>query len=473
MPTVRRSLLCVGISALLIAALGSPAGAPQTFASPDASGSTWVTAWGRTPLSTTVTTASTSVQATVPSQINNQTLRLVAWTTIGGSQVKVKFTNRFSTSALVISAAHVALRQSGGMIVAGSDRTLTFGGSGSATIAAGAETWSDAAVLDVPAHADLAISVYLPGTFTPKTFHPTGLKTSYLSTAGNFVSSATMPVPSGSATKTTTQVLFASEVQVLATNTPQTIVAIGDSITDGACSNTDGNGSWPDALSARFTALSDGTHVSIVNGGIGSNRFVASDGAGLSGVHRLPDMLALPQVKWVVFFEGINDISYEHATAATIIAGFQSGIAQAHAAGVKVVGVPILPIKHSTKDVGNNEVTREAVNDWIRTSGAYDALVDFEPVMADSADPLSMKAALTCDHVHPNQAGYATMANSIDLTLFDQSRSVGGVAEAPNLAPAAAPPARADGLRVWAVLVSVFAMVVIVVALRRRDGLGH
>ena len=247
-----------------------------------------------------------------------------------------------------------------------------------------------------------------------------------------------MPVPSGSATKTTTQVLFASEVQVLATGTPQTIVAIGDSITDGACSNTNTNGSWPDLLSARMPALADGTPVSIVNAGIGSNRFVASDGAGLSGLHRLPDVLALPQVKWVVFFEGINDISYEHATAAAIIASFQDGIAQAHAAGVRVIGIPILPIKHSTKDVGNNEVTRQAVNDWIRTSGAYDRIIDFEPVMADPADPLSMKSSLTCDHVHPNQAGYTAMANSIDLTLFDPA------ADPPTPSPTATMPAATD-----------------------------
>jgi lysophospholipase L1-like esterase len=379
----------------------------------------WVTAWGRTPLSTTVTTSTTTVQATVPSQINNQTLRTIVWTTIGGSQVRVKFTNRFSSSALVISAAHVGLVQSGGTIQAGSDRTLTFGGNGSVTIAAGAEVWSDAVTLSVGQHVNLAISTYLPGTFTPATFHPTGLKTSYLSPAGNFVASATMPVPSGSATKTTTQVLFASEVQVLSAGTPTTIVALGDSITDGACSNNNANGSWPDLLSARLPSLPNGSPVAVVNAGIGSNRFQASDGAGLSGLHRLADALAEPGVKWVVLFEGINDISYEHATPAQIIAAYQTAIAQIHAAGVGVIGIPMLPIEHSTKDVGNNEATREAVNTWIRTSGAYDHIIDFDPVMADPADPLSMKPSLTCDHVHPNQAGYQAMANSIDLTLFN------------------------------------------------------
>jgi lysophospholipase L1-like esterase len=124
-------------------------------------------------------------------------------------------------------------------------------------------------------------------------------------------------------------------------------------------------------------------------------------------------------VEWVILFEGINDISYEHATSAQIIAGYQAAIALAHAAGVRVIGIPILPIRHSTKDVGTNEATRQAVNTWIRTSGAYDRIIDFEPAVADPADPLSLLSSLTCDHVHPNAAGYRAMANSIDLSVFD------------------------------------------------------
>jgi lysophospholipase L1-like esterase len=281
--------------------------------------------------------------------------------------------------------------------------------------------------------------MYFPGTFTPKTFHPTGLKTSYVSPAGNFVSSATMPVPTGTATKTTTQVLFVSEVQVLNAATPVTIVAIGDSITDGACANNDVNGSWPDLLSARMSALSDGSPVSIVNAGIGSNRFESSDGAGLSGLHRLPELLALPGVKWVVLFEGINDISREHVPPAQLIAAYQDAIAQVHAAGARAIGIPMLPIKHSVKDVGNNEATRATVNTWIRTSGAYDRIIDFDPAIADPADPLSLRASLTCDFVHPNQAGYTAMANSIDLTLFDDPSGTATSTSTATLTPTTTP----------------------------------
>ena len=409
MSAARRALALLGLAcAFAVSGAGADA----------ADAPSWAPAWARAPLSTTVTTATTSVQATVPGQIKNQTLRLIAWSTVGGSQVRVKLTNRFSTTPLVVSSAHVALRQSGGTINTGTDRALTFGGSPSVTLAAGAETWSDPVALTVPQHADLAVSLYLPGTFTPTTFHPTGLKTSYLSRTGNFTSSSTMPAPTGFGTSTTTQVLFVSEIQVQPARPAETIVALGDSITDGACSNTNANGSWPDLLSARLPALADGTPVAVVNAGIGSHRFEASDGAGLSGLHRLPELLGEPGLKWVVLFEGINDISYEHATPAAIIAAYTTAIAQAHAAGVGVIGVPLLPIRHSTKDVGNNEATREAVNTWIRTGGAFDHVIDFEPVMADPNDKLSLKASLTCDHVHPNQAGYQAMANSIDLKLF-------------------------------------------------------
>jgi lysophospholipase L1-like esterase len=377
----------------------------------------WVDAWSRAPLSTTVTRATTDVQTTVPAQLTSQTLRVMLWTTIGGSQVRVKLTNAFSTAPLPVGSAHVALRQSGGTIVPGSDRALTFGGSPSVTIAAGREEWSDPVALNVSAHRDLAVSVYVPGTVTPQTFHPTGLKTSYISQRGNFTSAGTMPQPFFG-TRTTTMVFFAAEVQVLSPGMPAEIVALGDSITDGSCSSTDTNGDWPDLLSRRLPTLLDGSPVGVINAGIGSNRLEASDGAGLRGLLRLPELLTRAGVRWVVLLEGVNDISYEQAPASDLIGAHTIAIALAHAANVKIFGVPILPMKHSVKDTPANQATRSAVNDWIRQSGAYDAVIDFEPVLADPADPGSMKAELTCDHVHPNQAGYQAMANSIDLGLF-------------------------------------------------------
>ena len=179
------------------------------------------------------------------------------------------------------------------------------------TVGAGAEVWSDPVTLTVGQHADVAISVYLPDTsFKPTNFHPTGLHTSYVSTNGNHVAEATMP--SGG---TTTQVLIASGLQVMAPDTTRVVVALGDSITDGACATNNGNADWPSVLSTRLPSLPDGTPVSVINMGIGSNRLEASSQAGPPGVTRLDaDVLARANVKDLIVLEGINDISYEHAT---------------------------------------------------------------------------------------------------------------------------------------------------------------
>jgi lysophospholipase L1-like esterase len=392
------------------------AGAPDAGATPDAQATPVFVAagGGRGPLSTTIVTDHTFVD-TVP-KVNNQTMRVMLRTTAGGSQVAVKLTNRFSSVALPVGAAHVAIQSTGSTIVPGSDRTLTFNGAGAVTIPAHAEVWSDPAGLAVSRGQTLAISVHVTGNLTPPTESGRGnlsWMTHYLSRTGNHTSDLTM-----SGATTTHIILFVAEVRVLPATPAATLVTLGDSITEGACSSAP-NGDWPDLLSDRLPTLPDGTAVSVFNAGIGSGRFESSDGAGLRGILRLPELLALPKVRWVTILMGVNDISYEHATAAELISAYQSAITQAHAAGVRVIGIPILPFRHSTKDVGANWATAQSVNSWIRTPGnGFDAMIDFEPVVGDPADPGSMKASLTCDHVHPNQAGYTAMANAIDLSIF-------------------------------------------------------
>jgi len=374
----------------------------------------WVDSWAASFLSTKV---NGNTQAT-PS-FNNQTYRLNIFSKLGGTQARVLLTNKFATNTLVVGAVHVALRSTNNSIVASSDRALTFGGKPGVTLAPGAQIWSDSVTLTIAQHVTVAVSVYIPGSFKPTTFHPTGLHTSYISKTGNFTASSTLPL--ASFTNTTTQVLIVSGLQVWAPETSQVAVTFGNSITDGAAAANNANGTWPDILSKRLPALPSGAPFSVINMGIGSNRVVSSDLAGPSGVHRFADdVLARPNVKYVILLEGINDISYEHATPVTITGAYASLVAQAHAAGIKVYGATLLPIGNSTKYTVANEATRQEVNTWIRTAGNFDAVLDFEAVVKDPAtNPLRIRSNWTGDYVHPNTAGYAAIGNSIPLSLFN------------------------------------------------------
>jgi lysophospholipase L1-like esterase len=213
---------------------------------------------------------------------------------------------------------------------------------------------------------------------------------------------------------------FVSGIQVSAPANSKVIVTLGDSITDGAAAANDVNAAWPDVLSRRLPALKDGTSISVINMGIGSNRLVSADAAGPAGLKRLEDdVLSRPNVSHLILLEGINDISYEQIPAEKLIAAYEQVIDRAHAKGIKVIGATLLPIQHSRKDTPGNEATRQAVNKWILESHRFDAVLDFEKVVRDPENPLRIRKDLTGDYVHPNTEGYRLMGESIPLDLFE------------------------------------------------------
>ena len=373
----------------------------------------WVDAWAVSYLPTTVN----GERQAVPT-FGNQTLRQNMFLKLGGTALRVKLTNRFSTNALVIGGAHVALRRAarGSDIVADTDHALSFSGVRTLTLDPGKEIWSDPVELVVKQHEDLAVSLFLPESTTPMAFHPTALKTQYISMGEHCGDASLTSAGMGSRT---TMYFFVSGVQVMAPAKSKVIVTFGDSITDGAASAIDVNGAWPDVLSKRLPALSDGTPVGVINMGIGSNRLLTSDAAGPAGLKRFDDdVLSRPNVSHLILLEGINDISYEQVSPEKLIAAYEQVIDQAHAKGIKVFGATLLPIQNSRKDTPANEAARQAVNKWIRESNRFDAVLDFENVVQDPQNPLRIRRDLTGDYVHPNTEGYRLMGESVDLKLF-------------------------------------------------------
>jgi lysophospholipase L1-like esterase len=382
----------------------------------------WIDAWAVSFLPTTVNGTLQSSRT-----FQGQTLRLNVFAKLGGTQARVKFTNRFTTVPLVVGGAHIGLRTSGAAIDPASDRALAFKGKATVTIPPGEDVWSDPVPLAVTAHTDVAISVFIPGAYRPTGFHRTGLKTSYIG-AGDLTAATSFPAGAAPEARggredswTTDEVFLVSGLQVLAPASTHVIVTLGDSITDGAASDVDANGSWPDVLSKRLPTLSDGTPVAVVNMGIGSNRFVSADRAGPAGTQRFDDdVLGRPNVTHVILLEGINDISYEQVEPAVLIDAYKAAIAKAHAKGIKVVMATLLPIQNSVKDTPANLAAQQAVNRWIRAGEGFDGLIDFEAVVRDPQNPLRIRADLTGDYVHPNTRGYRLMGESIDLRLFEK-----------------------------------------------------
>ena len=349
---------------------------------------------------------------------NNQTARMVLHTSIGGNRVRVHLSNTFGATPVTIGAAHIALRSQDSAIVAGSDHPLMFNGAASVTIPVGAEMLSDPVNLNVPALSDVAISVYAPGETGPASTHSLGLHTTYISDTGDFTAASEF-----TDAKTSQSWYWVSALDVQASPSASAIVAFGDSITDGATSTPNTDRSWPSILAQRLQANPATASIAVINQGISGNR-VLGDGAGVSALARFDrDVLAPSGVKWVMIMESINDIGLGArqgtVTADALIGGLHQMIERAHAHGIKVIGCTLTPYVGASYASDEGEAMREAINTDIRTNKLWDASVDFDKATRDPDNPKQFRMGFNnTDHLHPNDAGYKAMAESIDLSIF-------------------------------------------------------
>jgi lysophospholipase L1-like esterase len=354
---------------------------------------------------------------------NNQTIRMVVRTTIGGRRIRVQLSNAYGTAALSVGAAHVAVRSQDSSIVAGTDRSLQFSGKASVMIPPGANVLSDPVDLNVAKLSDLAISVFVPGETGQLTSHATGLHTTYIA-SGDLTAQPAMPPEA----LTANSWYFVSSIEVMAPANTSAIVAFGDSITDGATSTVNANKSWPSQLAERLASNSATANIAVLNEGISGNR-ILRDGTATNALARFDrDVLGLPGVQWLMLLEGINDIGQgtragispaDSVTADDIIGGMKQMIERAHAHGIKVVGCTLTPYLGASYANDAGQAIRDAVNKFIRTPGNFDAVVDFDKATQDPANPKQFLAAYNnTDHLHPNDAGYKAMADAVDLKVF-------------------------------------------------------
>ncbi len=398
------------VAAIAVFATSRPAAAAR-------GGDHWMTSWSASPQHAMPGTAAAA-------GFDNQTVREIIVTSVGGDPIRLELTNAFGASPLQVGHVTVAVADLGAEVVPGTIHPVSFGGGASVRIPPGAQVLSDPVGMQVWPLQELAVSVYLPGRTGAATLHSDAQQVNWVSVAGDHAAEAgagAFPVEGLSW-------YYLSGLIVRSAGAAGTVVAFGDSITDGLQSTVGANLRWPNDLARRLDMLA-GLALAVADEGIGGNRVLTgSRCCGTSGEARFArDALDQPGVRDIIVLEGINDIGFSAGppdsdtdiSAGQIIAGYERLIAQAHARELRIFGATLLPFQGAGYYTAAGEATREAVNAWIRTSGAFDGVIDFDAVMRDPADPLRLNPAYDSgDHLHPDDAGYQAMANAINLEML-------------------------------------------------------
>ena len=406
MPAWVRRLAPVGA---VVAALACRGATPAT----SAPAARWVGTWA------------TSQQLVEPANLppapglSGNTLRQVVHVSLGGQRVRIRFSNVFGDGPLTIAGAAVAPSLGEHRVDAAAQRALSFDGNASVSIPAGRDTTSDVVQFPLAPLSNVAITTRFATVPAAVTGHPGSRTTSYIQT-GDAITAPSLP---GSVA--TVHWYVAASIDVPAADGSAAVVALGNSITDGRGSGTDRQNRWPDELARRLQAERETRHVAVLNAGIGGN-CVLRGCLGPSALARLDrDVIDAPGVRWLIVLEGVNDIGQakDAAQADTIarglIAAYRQIVDRARRRGIVVYGATILPFGGSFYDAPFREAARRTVNQWIRTSGTFDAVVDLDQAMRDPSQPSRLASVADGgDHLHPNEAGYRMMAAAIDLTLF-------------------------------------------------------
>jgi lysophospholipase L1-like esterase len=384
-------------------------------AGPASAAQTWVAAWAAPP------------DQAGPS-LGGRTVRQAVRASLGGPQVRLRLSNLYGSGPVTIGPVRLA-RPDGGAggstVRPGTSQTVTFGGRPTVTIPAGAAALSDPADFPVAALEEMAVSFYVAGGAGETTVHGVGMQTAFTA-EGDATSAARFPKGGVDYGR-----LFLTDVEVASSGAARAVVIVGDSVSDGVGSADNLNYRWTDALAERLQADPMRRHIAVVNAGIAGNRILNDAAAPFVGPSILSrfdrDALEKPGVRWIVLLAGVNDISATGAladakqkvTAEQITAGMKALVDRAHARGVKVYGATLLPRDGGRFGWDGHRPIREAVNSWIRTSGVFDAVIDFDRIVQDPAQPGRLRPAFDSgDHTHPNDAGYAAMAAAVDLRLF-------------------------------------------------------